>query len=378
MKMKKYAKFAIAAALAGVGIFLFYLSAASWGRMLLAKDRALLYLSQPLNVQAAEEAVEKSGEEKQTDGGQEDGTKTMPTFCIWGQKDAVEIANANLHRSAQADAILMCGNPELLFEDCRLPGSEDKQGCLLDEKAAWELFGSSEVVGKEVSYEGKPYFIRKVIPGKEGIFAFQAGSLWGSGNMEGGQTENGTSGEEPQGEGQHGGDGVLNRITMQKPEEKSLQDLATLWDYKYGVSAEILDLQLLRGIGGFCVLLVPLTSCVYFLWYLCRQYRNQQQLVWKVVVAALGLMMAACFFVLLKGYVHIPDDYIPTRWSDFSFWSQLWRQKGEALRMLGQMPKSTLDSGWMGAFAQTLGCGVFAEMAVLPLGFFCMDFTSEL
>lgn len=360
MKMKKYAKYAIAAAVAGLGIFLFYLSAVSWGQLLLAKDQVMFYLEQPLSIQAAEEADKKSREEKQMESGQEDQTETMPEFCIWGQKDAVEIANDNLHRSAQTDAVLMCGNPELLFEDCRLPGRNDKQGCLLDEKTAWELFGSCEVAGKEVSYEGKSYVIRKVISGKERIFAFQASIPRESGDLEGGQTEaeNGTAGE-----GQPGGDSVLNRITMQKPEERTLQDLAALWGNKYGISLTILDLQLLRGIGGFCVLLVPLTSCIYFLWYLFCQYRKQQQLVWKAVVAALGLMLAVCFFILLKNQVNIPDDYIPTRWSDFTFWEQLWKQKWEALRMLGQMPKSNLDSGWMGAFGKTLGCGILAEMA---------------
>lgn len=360
MKKKIYVKYIIDAAAVGLGIFLFYLSAVSWGQLLMAKDRVMFYLEQPLSVQDAEEAEKKSQEEKQMGSEQEDGTEGMPEFCIWGQKDEVEITNNNLCRSAQADAVLMCGNPELLFEDCPLPGRKDTQGCLLDENTAWELFGSSEVVGKEISYEGKSYVIREVLSRNERIFAFQASSPGGSGELEGSQPENEAAGGE-----QHGGDIVLNRITMQKPEEKSLQDLQNLWGNKYGISVTILDLQLLRGIGGFCVLLVPLTSCLCFLWYLFCLYRQQSQLVWKAAVAALGLALAVCFFILLKNQINIPDDYIPTRWSQFSFWQYLWLQKQEAVKLLIKMPKTDLDYSWVEMFGRTLGCGIFAETFML-------------
>lgn len=367
MKMKTYVRYAVAAAAAGLGIFLFYLSAVSWGQLLLAKDQVMFYLEQPLSVQAAEEAAEKSQEEKQMGGEQEDGTETMPEFCIWGQKDEVEITNDNLCRSAQADAVMMCGSPELLFEDCRLPGRKDTQGCLLDAKTAWDLFGSSEVTGKEITYEGKRYIIRKVLPGNERIFAYQVSSPQGNGDLQGRQPENEAVGGEQNhgGEQDYGGDSVLNRITMHKPEEKSIQDLQALWGNKYGISVTILDLQLLRGIGGFCVLLVPLTSCIYFLWYLFCQYREQSQLVWKAAVAALGLMLAVCFFILLKNQINIPDDYIPTRWSEFSFWQNLWLQKQEAVKLLIKMPKTNVDYSWVAAFVRTLGCGISAEILLL-------------
>lgn len=360
MKMRTYVKYIISAAAAGLGIFLFYLSSVSWGQLLLTKDRVMFYLEQPLSVQEAKEVDEKSQEEKQMDSEQEDGTETMPEFCIWGQKDKVEITNANLYRSAQADAVLMCGNPELLFEDCRLPGRKDTQGCLLDEKTAWELFGSSEVIGKEISYEGTPYIIRQVLSSKERIFAFQVSSPKGHGDLEGSQPGNETIGGE-----QNGTDNVLNRITMQKPEQKSLQDLQSLWGNKYGISATILDLQLLQGIGGFFVLLIPLTSCVYFLWYLFCLYRQQSQLVWKAAVAALALVLAVCFFILLKVQINIPDDYIPTRWSQFSFWQYLWLQKQEAVELLIKIPKTNLDYSWGEMFTRTLSCGIIAEIFLL-------------
>ena len=55
--MKAYVKYVIAAAVAGLGVFLFYLSAVSWGQLLSTKDKAMFFLEQPLSVQDAEETV---------------------------------------------------------------------------------------------------------------------------------------------------------------------------------------------------------------------------------------------------------------------------------------------------------------------------------
>ncbi len=342
--MKAYVKYVIAAAVAGLGVFLFYLSAVSWGQLLSTKDKAMFFLEQPLSVQDAEETVRKSEEEKQTDS-EGDGTETMPEFCIWGQKDAVTLTNKNLFREAQANAILLCGNPEVLFEDCRLPARKDSQGCLIDEAVAWELFGSTQVVGKEISYDGKSYVVRNVIAGENMIFAFQVSKAAKSTQE---QTEESNS---------------LNRITMQKPEDQSIVDLSAAWGNRYGMEVTVLDVELLRGIGGFCVLPLPITLCICFLCYLFHEWRQQKKLALKIVLAAFILAIIFCLFVLFQSYVRIPDDYIPTRWSDFSFWTLLWEQKREALRMLVQMPKTDLDAGWIQAFARTLAYGVLAEMA---------------
>ncbi len=340
--MKTYVKYVIAAAVAGVGIFLFYLSAVSWGQLLLEKDKVMLFTEQPLSVEDAEEAVKKSQEEKQADSGRQE----MLQFCIWGQEDAVTLTNKNLCRDVQANAVLLCGNPEVLFEDCRLPAKNDSQGCLIDEAAAWELFGSVQVVGKEIFYDGKSYVIRNVIAGKDMIFAFQVKNAAGSAQEQSGQSHS------------------LNRITMQKPADKSVSDIYQIWGSYYGIDVSVLDVELLRGIGGFCVLLLPITSCICLLCYLVYECRQQKKLILKVVPAALILITVLCLFALFQSHVRIPDDYIPSRWSNFTFWEQLWKQKWEAVRMLVHMPKTYLDSGWIEAFGRTLAFGILAEMAL--------------
>lgn len=364
---KTYVRYVIIAVAVGIVIFLSYLSAAAWGNLISAKDKAMFYLEEPISNQDAdrirqgieaewEEVGQKTGQgadgQKTGQGADEQGedqVEMVPEFCIWGQKDMVMLANQDLERYAQADTILLCGNPELVFEDCRLLDRSDYEGCLVDEGISWELFGSTDVAGEEISYEGKSYTIRGVLPGDRKMFAFQ---------VDGSQSE-----QEKE--------SILNRITLQKPEGKTVQELQSMWNNSFDISVKLMDLELLQGIGGFCMLLFPLSVCICFLWYLYRQFREQEALIWKIGMAGFAAAFFVCFCFFLKNQIYIPDDYIPTRWSDFSFWTELWEGKREALQLLIKMPKTDLDGGWMTPFVKTVGFGVLSEILAVLLLLIC-------
>ena len=291
----------------------------------------------------------------------EEDNEQITDFCIWGQRERAVLSNDNLSRNILANVIMMCGNPELLFEDCRVPGREDLQGCLIDQESAWQLFGSSNVVGKEITYNGKNYTIRKVIPGTEKIAAFQISRQEKSKN-EGEQADHFEPLETDECQ--------LNRLTVHPPRDWTIQALQEAWSNQYGFVVELLDMELLRGLAGGCVLLVPITVCLMFLLYLCHQYRSQEKMLGKITVAGLVLILAGMAWFFLKKWVQIPDDYIPTKWSQFYFWTALWEQKLEQGRLLLKMPKSVLDYSWIRHFSKTIICGLFGELLLIAGGIF--------
>ncbi len=372
---KTYVKYVAAIVVVGLVIFLSCLSFAADGALGSVKQRAMFCLEQPISNQEAEsmrQEIEKGWEKFSQDAaemeiGQTDAlqkgnrSELLPEFCIWGQKDGVSITNQDLERNVQADEILLCGNPELVFEDCRMLDREDTDGCLVDEKTAWELFGSLDVAGQKLTCDGKDYTIRGVIPGNKKIFAILADA---------GQTKP-AAGMEPEtamepNTGMESEKNVLNRITLAKPEGKTVQELYSEWNNRYDMSAKLMDLELLGGMSGLCMLLVPVTGFFCIGWQLYRQFRKQEHLLRKVGIAVLAVLILTGFCIFLKHQVQIPDEYIPTRWSDFSFWSTLWKDKNEALRLLAQMPKTNMDRGWMAAFAKVAGFGVLSEVLLLP------------
>lgn len=355
--VKKYGKYIIIASIMGIGTFLFYLSAVAWGSFIWTKNTVMFYLQQPISnkeavsvIEQVQEAEEKNEEESKVD--------TMPEFCIWGQKEQVILENKNLSRIAQADAILLCGNPELVFEDCRVPDKEDKQGCLIDEEIAWELFGSNQIVGKEIFIEKNSYIVRKVIPGKSKIIAFQVNSTDSEKVKQ--------MVEEPLMEP------ILNRITIYKPKNRSINDLYLAWTNQYNFTIDILDTELLRGISGFCVLLIPMTICIFFGVYLFYQYEKEEIILGKIIMIGIVLLLVVLILVLLKNWVKIPDDYFPIKWSNFSFWTELWKEKQKAIQLLLQMPKSKLDYGWIINFFQSIGFSLVAEIFLMAGGILSM------
>lgn len=340
----------------GLGMFLFCRSAACWGELLQSKNKVPFCLEQSISGQEAAEILKQ--DEEFTRENDHEKPEAISGVCIWGEKKQAVLTNRNLSRSADADIILFCGDIELLFEDCRVPAKDDMKGCLVDEQTAWELFGDSEITGKEITCEGLPYMIRKVIPGEKKIAVFPAGSMKGqrSGVQDGLEAGTGQGKENPE------NDSCLSRITVLKPETVSMNDLKSALYSRYGVTAILLDVQLLRGISGFFVLLVPVIVCGIVLWNFYQRYQKQQEWIWKTATAAAALVLLVLAVLFIRQWIQIPYDYIPEKWSDFSFWTELWKEKADSMEYLMKIKKSILELDWISSFFKSIVRSVLAGM----------------
>lgn len=208
----------------GTGRNLFLFVSGILGQHDFGENQIKFYLEQPISGSEAVKIVESSQKREES---KEDDNEQITDFCIWGQREGAILSNDNLSRDILANVIMMCGNPELLFEDCRVPGREDLEGCLIDQESAWQLFGSSNVVGKEITYNGKNYTIRKVIPGTEKIAAFQISRRAKSKN-EGEQADRFAPLETDECQ--------LDRLTVNSPRDWTIQALQEAWSNQYGFS----------------------------------------------------------------------------------------------------------------------------------------------
>lgn len=84
------------------------------------------------------------------------------------------------------------------------------------------------------------------------------------------------------------------------------------------------------------------------------------------------LLSVVLFLLQFQKWVLIPDDYIPARWSDFTFWSQLGEQKRESIKMLLQIQKSVIDNEWMIPFLSGILYSFFSQgFAIFSTVAFC-------
>ena len=89
--MKAYGEFLAIIAVIGIGMFLFYRSAAFWGELLQNRNKVQFYLEQSINGQEAAEILRRDEEFKEE--GDREKSGAISGFCIWGEKKQVTLTN---------------------------------------------------------------------------------------------------------------------------------------------------------------------------------------------------------------------------------------------------------------------------------------------
>ncbi len=212
-----------------------------------------------------------------------------------------------------------------------LPG--DEKGCLLDEKTSYGLFGSTNVCGQAVEWEGQTYQVRNVIPGKQGIFLIQ-------------------SADETQ---------IFSRVNILCREKGRRLEKARQFLLQNQLDGRIWDgfwiLLLLKG----TLLFLPFVLIVRMLSLLqSRRRRTEESRARQLFYCVCIWGTALVFFVAALYFMEIPRDMIPTRWSDFAFWGRLWKEKAATLSSMIQREKSPGEMRQMQRLATGCLFGLFS------------------
>lgn len=276
-----------------------------------------------------------------------DGIEDMVLFC---EGERIQAQNINMGRTAEVKRTETAGGMHLAAPGKLAGGSfvtdSDRNGCVISEKAAEELFGSRECIGGKFEMEGKAYIVRGVIKEKESLCMVQ---------------------------GEEGKEYPYIRVSAPGlPVSYVRQLLAGYLPDAYGEaggngeSPWVSEGDLYVGLGRLAACL-PIWAALIFGLLKCKRdmecldgmKREACRIAWYVAGFA-----GICTLLLLS--VRFSDDYIPTAWSDFSFWSELVIQKaGEVRRLLGE-PLVMADEGMLLSLA-----GLAAVSAAGTVGVVC-------
>lgn len=165
-------------------------------------------LTEPLSEQEAYIMQKKS---RQMENGYE--------FILWNQKMGQIISAPSLgNKPLQVTVLALCGKSNFLLENALEFDYQEKNICLVDEKTAYEMYGTTEVKGLTLSYRGMQYEIADVINMEEGIFVYQVS---GKGEVN------------------------LNRISVKNNNQKSLAYLKEIFDNQW-ISGNRVDYEVLN------------------------------------------------------------------------------------------------------------------------------------
>lgn len=236
-------------------------------------------------------------------------------FTIWGEKENVMLSNKKYQRSSSATAVLVCNNPQLLFNGTAALAPDDKNGCLIDEKTAYDLFGSTDVAGKQLEYLDRKLTIRGLLKGiddERQLVVMQA----------------------------YGEDQNLDSITVRIPEGSETETAVSEFLMRHSLEGKIMDLELLKGITRILILLLPVLFAFGIMITLLRYTREEkgQGISYYIWWGAVIVILIITILGILR-FITIPKEMIPTKWSDFDFWTNLWKKKEEAFLFLIQTAK---------------------------------------
>ncbi len=266
--------------------------------------------------------------------------------AAWAQSISQSISASDMDGSAMVDVLWIDGDASLVWNlpavRGTLPGYGDDEGCAIDEGTALSLYGSLEAVGRTIAVAGNDLMIRGVFTPVGGLTAY---------------------GVDP-------GRGLALCAAASGPENLSLSAMEFLvkvdaaknatdqvkeWMRAASISTsgDMDDHMDQRNLLTILVT-IPAYLLAFFalveLWSAVRVLSGWGLVIWRsmrldrltpvkryrhlAVAWIMGLLLLAGFAMLTvflaPSIRSIPAAYLPTRWSDFSFWSDLIKGNWQA------------------------------------------------
>jgi hypothetical protein len=247
------------------------------------------------------------------------------------------------HKNTDAACILFSGDAALVWPARYLtgaaPGVTDAAGCAVSFALAWELWGSTDVVGKPVDVDGEERTVRGVFEG-EGLLVLLS---FRDEDREQGYTAVELAGG---------------------PASPSRGDAE-----RFAVTAGLgrPDIILMGTPAFIAAALAALPIIILAVYALSLFIAKIRRHPWKWVAAFAALIsFAALLPVLLE---LLPDRMVPTFWSDFSFWGGLIRQMGDNLREYLVLAPRLRDAEYTVIFFRQIGIAFLSVIFSLPVCF---------
>lgn len=254
------------------------------------------------------------------------------TFVIWGEKRNVSLYNEEFQRYCETNHIVVCGQINILFTDKDISyfPIEDKDGCMIDEKTAFQLFGDRNASGKSVTYNGRKYIIRSVIKNESSLFITQLDE-----NVE----------------------DVADTVTMKVVEGETSGYAIQKMETAFTMQASKVDFEIFVDIANIFLWLL-LSFIVVRICFFIRKDTIKISWLIRLIIFIIYVLLCIKFF-------SISSDNIPEKWSDYDYWYTFLEIKKENIVNFIRMPKRLPELKFVISFIKIYIYGL--------LGFFFID-----
>jgi hypothetical protein len=267
-------------------------------------------------------------------------------FTACGSLKEQTFSNPDLGKSLTSDTVYIYGSSSLI---CQADGElldDDLSGCILSSDAAWQLFGETSVIGGEVVYQNKTYYVRGVYENDESVVILPAQSIFAQNASDSADDE--TSDDSS--------DAAFDKIII-KPEleDAKRSEYIQAFENRWSLYTKT-DCLIYQRLTVFFMMLIP---AIIFLYVMFRGLHfiidNRYKPFW-IIGGIFGMaIMFVGFFVVCQVSPSIPADLIPNTWSDFDFWSDTINTFKTSIQHILFMSKSDIELSYFEPLTGIIG-----------------------
>lgn len=260
-------------------------------------------------------------------------------FVNWTQTEGMQISFPELGTGEVCAALLLCGRSDLLFPGYAVLDLEMQEYCLISSTLSEKLFGGDDTVGLMVEIQGRQLEVLDIVDSEETFLVYEAG----------------------------GKDTFLFDRASVRCVSGKISKAAEGYQQLCGGGWEQMESRILVWGAQAVCFLVPF---ILWIFLICNMSANAgkdaraERMVWKV----LSYVLIVGGIILLISKIQIPDDMIPAKWSDFSFWAEYGKKLGASCEILVRSEKKIPDMQMLKEFGRTLqwgGAAVVGEGVLL-------------
>ncbi len=249
--------------------------------------------------------------------------ENIPHISAWNQLEEQIIENKVLAVSYKARLIEVYGDIKQVYSMKLTKGNlltpDDYEGCMIDQGAAYKLFGRIDPVGNVITYKNKQYYIRGIVKSPEPIFFIQINDI------------------------RH----TYSNIELVYEDKENGQELADAFMTQNNLASSytILEGCFYAGILARVYKIPTWFLGFYMMYRILRSVWKRRTLPLQVFVLLLGLISVWMVLkYLLEFQFYIPERLIPTKWSDFSFWVERYKEFQEQIKQMAYLTPTIKDS----------------------------------
>lgn len=217
--------------------------------------------------------------------------------------------NQNLNKTSSVEQIKFVGDVRLLYSKSA-PVNRNVNGCAIDKGTAFQLFGSTDVLGEVVTIAQESYIIQSIIETSNQVIVCQASSK----------------------------DIGLNRITISKDKFLSYSELKQIVSVQLGMDAILIKMDWLLVFSRMLLLLFPTFVIVKLLHMIIQDIPKSTARIRILYIAIIGILALLFWFGILK-YIKVPSEMIINKLSEFEKWAVVWKDVKRELLLLVSVEK---------------------------------------